>query len=167
MPVETLTTEQLNLHPLDVLEEVLSAHDRECERVSETDLFLEISGRWCDYRLYFHWQEELDALHFSCIFETRITGDRSAEVHRLLALINERLWLGHFDLATPEGTLSFRYTMLQRGAGPVSIEQYEDLLDVAINDSDCYFPAFQFVLWGGKSAEDALDAAMIEVAGTA
>ena len=84
-----------------------------------------------------------------------------------MVLINEKLWLGHFELSHPEGTLLFRHTMILRGAGPVATEQLEDLLDVAITDSDRFFPAFQFVLWGGESAEEALDAALIDVAGTA
>jgi len=38
---------------------------------------------------------------------------------------------------------------------------------VAVSESDRYYPAFQFVMWGGKSAPDAIAAALIEVAGTA
>ncbi|MGH6959444.1 MAG: YbjN domain-containing protein, partial [Dongiaceae bacterium] len=35
--------------------------------------------------------------------------------------------------------------------------------------SECerFFPAFQFVLWGGKSPEEALAAAMLETVGEA
>ena len=54
-----------------------------------------------------------------------------------------------------------------RGAGPASVEQLEDLVDVSVSESDRYYPAFQFVIWGGKTATEALNAALIDVAGEA
>lgn len=154
-------------NPLDLLEEIVGANDWPHERASGDELAVEITGRWCDYRLFFLWQEDMSALHFSCLFETRVGGERRDPIHHLLALVNEKLWLGHFDLSSDDGTPMFRHTLLLRGAGAASVEQLEDLVDVAVSESDRYYPAFQFVIWGGKSARDALDAALIEVAGEA
>jgi hypothetical protein len=53
-----------------------------------------------------------------------------------------------------------------RGGNP-SIEPLEDLVDIALNECERFFPAFQFVLWGGKSPREALDAAMLEPVGEA
>ena len=61
----------------------------------------------------------------------------------------------------------FRHTLLLRGAGPASVEQLEDLVDISVSESDRYYPAFQFVIWGGKTAKEALEAALIEVVGEA
>ena len=154
-------------NPLDLLEEIVGANDWPHERASGEELAVEISGRWCDYRLFFMWQEDISALHFTCLFESRVQRERRTDIHHLLALVNEKLWLGHFDLSSEEGTPLFRHTLLLRGAGAASVEQLEDLVDVAISESDRYYPAFQFVMWGGKSAEDAIAAALIEVAGSA
>ena len=41
------------------------------------------------------------------------------------------------------------------------------LLDAALDTSERYFQAFQFVVWAGKSAREALDAAMFDTAGEA
>ena len=109
----------------------------------------------------------MGALHFSCVFETRVDIQSYSGVHHLLALINEKLWLGHFDLSSEDGTPMFSHTLLLRGAGPASVEQLEDLVDVSVSESDRYYPAFQFVIWGGKTAAEALNAALIDVAGEA
>lgn len=154
-------------NPLDLLEEIVGANDWPHERASGDELAVEISGRWCDYRLFFMWQEDMGALHFTCLFESRVGTDRRAEIYHLLALINEKLWLGHFDLSSEESTPMFRHTLLLRGAGAASVEQLEDLVDVAVSESDRYYPAFQFVIWGGKPAPDAMASALIEVAGSA
>ena len=61
----------------------------------------------------------------------------------------------------------FRQTCLLRGAHSASVEQLEDLVDVALTECERFFPAFQFVIWGGKSAEEAMQASLLDIAGEA
>jgi len=49
----------------------------------------------------------------------------------------------------------------------LSISQAQALIENAVDECDRFYPAFQFVLWGNKSPEDALEAAMIDAAGEA
>ena len=51
------------------------------------------------------------------------------------------------------------------GAG--SAEQVEDLVDIALSECERFYPAFQLVLWGGKSPLEAIAAAMIDPVGEA
>ena len=154
-------------NPLELLVEIVGANDWAYERSGSDELSVEINGRWCNYRLFFIWQAEIGALHFSCVFETRIDEESYKPVYALLAAINEKLWLGHFDISSEDGVPMFRHTLLLRGAGPASVEQLEDLVDISVSESDRYYPAFQFVIWGGKTPKEALDAALIEVVGEA
>ena len=154
-------------NPLELLIEIVGANDWTYERSGSDELNVEINGRWCNYRLFFIWQAEIGALHFSCVFETRIHQESFKSVYALLAAIKEKLWLGHFDLSSEDGMPMFRHTLLLRGAGPASVEQLEDLVDISVSESDRYYPAFQFVIWGGKTPKEALDAALIEVVGEA
>src|SRR3546814_4328360 len=77
-------------NPLDLLEEMVGANDWAFDRASTDELAVEISGRWCDYRLYFLWQEDLGALHFSCLLENRVPVEKRREFSLLLALLNEQ-----------------------------------------------------------------------------
>ena len=154
-------------NPIDLVEEIVIANDWNHDRASEEELVVEIGGRWCDYRLYFLWQEELSALHFSCGFDMRVPKRRRVALYELLALANEKMWLGHFDLAAGETSPAFRYAVLLRGTQGASSESLEDMVDIAIAECERFFPAFQFVLWGGKSPAEALQAAMLECAGEA
>lgn len=167
MSVTFVETATATPHPLDLLEEIVGANDWAFDRASSDELAVEISGRWCDYRLYFLWQEDLGALHFSCLLESRVPVEKRREVSLLLALLNEKMWLGHFDLSSDDGTPMFRHTLLLRGAGQVSVEQMEDLVEIALHESERFFPAFQFVIWGGKSAEEAVSCSLLDVAGEA
>ena len=154
-------------NPIDLVEEIAAANEWSHDRASDEELVVEVGGRWCDYRLYFLWQEEISALHFSCGFDVKVARGRRAALFELLALVNEKLWLGHFDLS-PEGNAPmFRHAVLLRGVLGVSAEQVEDLVDIALAECDRFYPAFQLVLGGGKRAEDAIAAAMIEPVGEA
>ena len=89
-------------NPIDLVEEIVQANEWPHDRASDEEMVVEISGRWCDYRLLFVWQREINALHFSCGFEMKVPRPRRTAVFELLAAVNERLWLGHFDLAADE-----------------------------------------------------------------
>jgi hypothetical protein len=160
-------THFLPSNPIDLVEEIVAANEWTHDRASDEELIVEIGGRWCDYRLYFLWQEEISALHFSCGFDVKVTKGRRAALFELLGLVNEKLWLGHFDLS-PEGNAPmFRHAVLLRGVLGASAEQIEDLVDIALAECDRFYPAFQLVLGGGKRAEEAIAAAMIEPVGEA
>ena len=154
-------------NPIDLVEEIVVANEWAHDRASEEEMIVEISGRWCDYRMYFLWQEELSALHFSCGFDMKVPKRRRGPLYELLALANERLWLGHFDLAAGEASPAFRYAVLLRGIGAASVEQVEDLVDIAVSECERFYPAFQLVIWGGKPPEEAMTAAIIEPIGEA
>ena len=154
-------------NPLDIVEEIVAANQWPFDRTSEDELVVEITGKWCDYRLYFMWRDDLSALHFTCAFDARVPDTRRREVHDLLALVNEKLWLGHFDVSLEEGMPMFRHTVPLRGLSGASVEQLEDLVDSAFTECERFYPAFQFVIWGGKSAQEAIAAALFETVGEA
>jgi len=85
----------------------------------------------------------------------------------LIAAINEQLWVGHFDLWPKEGVVMHRHGLLLIGGAQPSGPQCAALLDNALSTCERYYQAFQFVLWAGKSARDALEAATFETKGEA
>src|SRR2546430_17545351 len=104
-------------NPIDLVEEIVLANDWAHDRASEEEMVVEISGRWCDYRMYFLWQEELSALHFSCGFDMKAPKRRRSGLYELLALANERLWLWPFALAGVVDSPSLRSAPLLGGNG--------------------------------------------------
>src|SRR3546814_4186802 len=72
------------------------------DRSTDEEMVVEIAGRWCEYRLFFVWQQDLSAMYFSCLFDLRAPPQKRTAVAELLALVNEKMWLGHFDLCSDE-----------------------------------------------------------------
>jgi hypothetical protein len=154
-------------NPIDLMEQIASSQDWLYDRSSERELALEVRGNWCDYRMFVTWYHDARALLFACSYEMKVPAAKRAEVATLLSIINEKMLIGHFDLWTDDGTPVFRHAVLLRGMPGASVEQLEDLLDIALTECERYYPAFQFVVWGGKSPAEAVKAAMLETAGEA
>lgn len=167
MSTVTVETTATTHNPLDIVEEMVAANEWPFERASEDEMIVEIGGRWCEYRLFFVWQNDVSAMQFSCQFDMKVPSARKAAVHELLAEVNGRMWLGHFDVCSEEHTPMFRQTLLLRGTRAASVEQIEDLVEIAVAECERYYPAFQFVIWGGKSATEAVSAAILDTLGEA
>jgi hypothetical protein len=153
-------------NPLDILEELVGANEWQFERSGDDEMIVEISGRWSAHHLFFVWQQDLSAMYFTCVMDIRIPPHKRGPVADLLAIVNEKLWLGHFDLSTEEMVPMFRHTVLLRGAG-ATVEQLEDLVDIATNECERFYPAFQFIIWGGHTPAEAVQAAILETVGEA
>ncbi|WP_439814269.1 YbjN domain-containing protein [Zavarzinia sp. CC-PAN008] len=153
-------------NPLEMIEQIVAAHDWPYDRSSEEDLSVCVAGTWCEYQLNFSWRDDHQALQLSCALDTKVAEPRRNDIYGLLGLINEQLWLGHFCLWAQEGVLMFRYGLLS-GMDGIGPEQCEEMIDVAISECERFYTAFQFVLWGGKNPKDALAAALFETVGEA
>ena len=163
----TSYAEDHRLNPLDVVERLASGNDWSFERASDDEITILVTGKWTDYQLSYTWMDDIEALHLACAFDIKVPERRRPDVQTLISMINERLWVGHFDLWPGEGMVMFRHALVLAGGTEASGQQCESLLSTALDTCERYFTAFQFVVWAGKSAKEALEAAMFETSGEA
>jgi len=154
-------------NPLEVVERVATVNDWSFERAGEDEITILVHGKWADYQVSFTWMDDIEALHLACAFELRVPERCRAEVQQLAALINELLWVGHFDFWVQDNLVMYRHALVLAGGVEASGRQCEALLATALDTCERYYPAFQFVVWAGKPAREALDAAMFETSGQA
>jgi hypothetical protein len=163
LPIEVNRAE----HPVDVVERIASFHDWAFDRDDEDEISISVQGGFCDYHVAFTWLSDLEALHVGCAFDLKVPDRRRAAILSLIALINEHLWIGHFDLWNNENVVMFRHSILMSGGADPDGRQCEAILKQAVETCDRYYQAFQFVIWAGKTAREALDSAMFETQGEA
>ena len=154
-------------NPVDMIEYVASNNDWSFERSGEDEIAMTVEGRWADYHVSFSWMEEREAIHLACAFDLKVPEARKFEVMKLLTAVNEQLWIGHFDLWSAEGMVMYRQALLLSGGAEPNSSQVERLLLTAIEACERYFQAFQFVVWAGKTASEALQTVMFETVGEA
>ena len=153
--------------PLDVVEHVLTAENLPFDRNDQGDLAFALAGDWKDYELWFAWRPEGDCLQLCCSLDIRALKSRRAAAYELASLLNQRVWLGHFEVWTDDGEIVVRHALaLPHGERP-TLAQAASMIDAAIDAADRYFPAFDYLIRGGSSPRDAIDACLFETAGTA
>jgi len=160
-------TDHPRTNPLDVVERIAAINDWSFERAGDDEITMLVGGKWSDYQVSFTWMHDIEALHLACAFDLKVPERRRSEVQQLIALVNEQLWIGHFDLWTQDGMVMFRHALVLAGGGEATSPQCQALLSRALAACEGYFPAYQFVVWAGKPARQALDAAMFETSGEA
>ncbi|WP_109806354.1 YbjN domain-containing protein [Sphingosinithalassobacter portus] len=153
--------------PIDMLESYFSAHGWQHER-DDDEIVAKVKGSWAPYELRAIWREDDGVLQFLAFPDIRVADDRRAVLYETIGLVNEQLWIGHFELWSQSGILLFRHAAMVDGdEATLSLAQAELLVESAIDECERFYPVFQFVLWGGKSPAEAIAAALIETQGEA
>jgi len=154
-------------HPVDVVEQLAANNDWTFDRENEDEISISVAGVWTEYHVAFTWLPDLETLHVSCAFDLKAPERRRVEVMALVNAINELMWVGHFDFWPREGVAMHRHSLMLTGGELPSCSQCAALLDNALRACERNYQAFQFVLWAGKSAREALDSANFETKGEA
>lgn len=155
--------------PIDMLEQYFAAHGWTSERAGDEEIVANFQGSWAQYELRAIWRPEDGVLQFLALPDIRVGSDKRAAIYETIGLVNEQLWLGHFELWATSGLVLFRHAALLDGEdGPaLTLQQAETLVEAAIEECERFYPVFQFVLWADKTPQEAIAAALIETQGEA
>ena len=154
-------------NPIDIVEEVIHSKKWTFSRAADHELVAEIGSQWCQYRLYFSWSEQIKAINFTVTFDLKFPESKSESAYELLACINEKLWIGHFDITSKNGIPAYRHTVLKANDNSLLHNQLEDLMDIAIYECEKYYPAFQLVLFEDYHPQDAIKLCAMDAIGQA
>ena len=155
--------------PIDTLERFFSAHGWKHERDGD-EIVGHVKGSWTEFELRAIWRAEDGVLQFLALPDIRVADERRQAIYETIGLINEQLWVGHFELWSSSGILLYRCATAietREGEATMSLPTAELLIDSAIDECERFYPVFQFVLWAGKLPQDAIAAAMIDTQGEA
>jgi len=118
--------------PVDVLASLFDARGWEYEWVSDDELLGQVQGSWASYQLRAIWRSEDNVLQILCLPDTRVPEDKRASVFEALALINEQLWLGHFDIWSNGWVLLYRHGLMLGDEGLLSVAQAQTAIEAAV-----------------------------------
>lgn len=153
--------------PVDMLASLFEARGWPFEFVAEDEITVEVQGSWATYQLRGIWRPEDRVLQLLCLPDIRVPDEKRSPMFEVLALINEQLWLGHFDVWSNGSVVLYRHGLMLADDGLLSLAQAQMAVEAAVEECDRFYPAFQFILWGDKSPADALASALVDAAGEA
>ena len=159
--------DNFTLNPIDVVEEVIYSKKWSFSRADDYELVAEIASKWCQYRFYFTWSEQIRAISLTVTFDLKFPHAKMKDAQELLALINEKLWIGHFDITSKNGIPAYRHTVLSFPEDEVLHHQLENLVDIAIYECEKFYPAFQLVLFEDSDPGKALAISTFDTIGVA
>ena len=166
-----METTQLELidethNPLDTVEDVLVSHNWDFNRMGDDELLVNVVGKSGQYKLFFIWQEDMQALQFCAQLDLNIRENNMDVSRKALTHINESLWMGHFDLPECNPKPSYRYTCLLRGRSHENANSMmEDLVDIALAQCEKHFPLFTLLSSANDINDDALSLALMDTEG--
>ncbi len=155
--------------PIDTVQSWFNANGWTNEKIGDEEVVAAAQGAWGQYELRAIWRDDDRVLQFLAFPDVTVQATHFGAIYETIGLINEQLWLGHFELWSGNGTITFRHAvLLENDEGPtLDPDQVDALVDSAMGELDRFYPVFQFVMWGGKTPQEALAAAMVETAGEA
>ncbi|MEQ1510201.1 MAG: YbjN domain-containing protein [Sphingopyxis sp.] len=153
--------------PIDVLARYFDAHGWPNEPVGDDEVVTNVQGSWTSYELRGVWRRDDNVLQILLFPEIKMVEDRRNAMFEALSLINEQLWMGHFEHWSASGMILYRHATLLDDNLTLTLDMTETLVQTAIDECERFYPVFQFILWGGKSPAEAIAAALIETRGEA
>lgn len=158
--------------PIDMLEQYFSGQGWSFDRHGDEEIVAKVDAAWGEFELRGLWRDDDRVLQFVALPGLRAAPEQRARAYELIGLVNEGLWLGHFDLWSNDGQILFRYAALvggdqDEGEAGLSLAHAEMLVEAALDELDRYYPAFDFLIEQGHGAADALRLALTDTAGEA
>ena len=131
------------------------------------NIHVQVGGNWCDYQLSYGLNEKGKYyLRIMCI-RYQDNKKTSNEVYKLLSNINQKLALGHFEVWIEDGWPIFRHSILISNKTFLCKAQIEEVSLIALEECERFYPAFQFLLWDNKSANESIESLMLYTLGEA
>jgi hypothetical protein len=151
-------------NPLEVFTRICIAEGYDHDRIDINELQISLPGLWCEHDVSLTWNAATEQVQVFLLFEGKMPGGRTDDICRLMSLLNERLASGHFDYWDKNRCLVYRDSASLRGGAKLGTEQGLDMLAHALDAAERGYPACQYVIWAGKSPEDALTSALVDLA---
>lgn len=155
-------------HVLDLIEDMAEHKGWAFTRHDDDTLTLTLKGQVAVYDMELEWQEEFNAVLFSCVMNLPMRDENRAHAAETAQRANENLWLGHFDFSTEGARPTFRHTlMLRLISSAIAAEMIGDLIELAAAECDRFHTTFSMLSAGDTRMQDALHAAIFETVGEA
>ncbi len=158
---------QEDLHPIDIVEHLAEHHEWDFDRIGDDQIAMAVEGQWRTYSITLAWSGYDETLRLICSFEMEPPRDRYPALFEALNAVNDQCWAGAFTYWAEQQLMVYRYGLVLSGGQIASPDQIDTLISAAVMSAERYYPAFQLVVWGEQTPEQALQVAIAEAYGRA
>ncbi len=156
---------ELTLNPLDDIETILTSNDWDFERIDDDELTVGLNGNHGKYCLSFTWKEDFGAIQVRVQYDVAVHSSNLSKAANVLMTLNERLWLGHFEIPSHDNTPCFRYTCFLKSMTSSTHEQLENIVETALTQCENYHVTFKLLSQENAANDETLPLALMETQG--
>lgn len=156
-----------DIHPIDIVEHLATHHEWDFDRVGDDQIAMAVEGQWRTYSITLAWSAYDETLRMICTFEMEPPKDRLPALYDGLNAVNDQCWAGAFSYWEAQQLMVYKYGLILAGGQVASAEQIDTMINAAVMSAERYYPAFQLVVWGERTAQEALQVAIAEAYGRA
>lgn len=128
---------------IDTIENALKKQDYKYSRLEESELDVSIPP---NYNLTILLRNDYNILHFSNDLNIICPEDRLAVAEDSIIKVNERIWLGHFDLLSMDNRIVFSFSLPFADTIVLDEDYIEDILFMILDESDRFYHYFKMIL---------------------
>lgn len=155
------------LNPLTVIEAVADYNDWHFSSLSDAEVVVVVPGTSLNYEIHFIWQKETGYLHLICFNDLEVVDHSNLDFLRLLMLTNQKLWIGSFGVLE-NNIVAYRHLLHLKEWGYNDFESLiDEVIGIAIDESESFFPSFEKVLQNGTLSSAELNLLSLGVEGSA
>jgi len=159
--------DNVEIHPIDIVETLAEHHAWDFDRVAEDQIAMAIEGQWRTYSITLAWSPFDETLRMVCSFEMDPPKDKLPVLYETLNAANDKCWAGAFTLWHEQKLMVYRYGLLLSGGEVAGSHQINQLVHIAVSACEQFYPAFQLVCWGDDTPDQAMKVAIDRAFGTA
>jgi hypothetical protein len=156
-----------DIHPIYMVEDLAEQHAWEFERITEDQIAMVVEGQWRTYSITLAWSRCDNTLRMICTFAMQPPKEKLLQLYEMLNVVNNQCWTGSFNYWSENELMTYRYSLLLTGTLGACPEQIDSMIETAVLSMERYYPAFQLVVWGDKTPDEAMQIAISEAYGHA
>ena len=156
-----------DIHPIDIVEHLAEHHDWDFDRIGDDQIAMAVEGQWRTYSITLAWSGFDETLRMVCTFEMEPPEEKVQPLYELLNHMNDACWAGAFTYWADQKLMVYRYGLVLSGGQMASPDQIDTLINTAVGAAERYYPAIQLMVWGDRTAKEAMQVAIAEAYGRA
>jgi len=154
-------------NPIDITEHIAEHNAWEFDRLTDDQIAMAIEGQWRTYSVTVAWSGHDETLRMVCTYDVDPPEEKLPQLYHMLNVVNDQCWTGSYNYWLEQKLMVYRYSLLLTGTDGASPEQVDVMIQTAVATAERYFPAFQLVIWGDSTPQDAIQVALAEAYGRA
>lgn len=151
---------------LDSAEAVLVSQNLAFER-ADGEIHFTASTTYTDVHGHFFMRDDGVSCTLSYIFEQKVPQQKRQDINSLIAILNETLWIGHFEVNSQTDNIAWRHAVPLIGRSEPEPQEIAALMAAGVEACERFYPALNFIIWAGKTPFEAAQAALFETRGEA